>query len=136
MKRSTRRKRSKTRFALDLTPMVDVVFQLLIFFMITMKFVDLQAGLPVDLPQAQSAEQQSPNLPTVTVKADQQVFIGDTLVEVDGLKDALAQVMSEQGSDIVVLRADANVTHGMTVQVMDQIKQSGVRRVAIAATNQ
>ncbi len=133
MKRSIRRKRLQERILLELTPMVDVVFLLIIFFMVTTTFIDFESGLPIDLPQAQSAEQQNSNLPTVTVNSNQELFVGKTAVTIDQLQDALSQTMSGSDLDIVVLRADAEVPHGLTVQVMDKIKQSGVRRVAIAA---
>ncbi len=133
MKRLIRRNRLNERIVLELTPMVDVVFLLIIFFMVTTTFIDFESGLPIDLPQAQSAEQQNSNLPTVTVTAEQEVFVGKTAVTLDNLKDTLVQTMSDSDLNIVILRADADVPHGMTVKVMDEIKQSGVRRVAIAA---
>ena len=103
--------------------------------MVTTTFIDFESGLPIDLPHAQSAEQQNSNLPTVTVNAQQEVFVGKTAVTLDTLKDTLTQTMSGSGLDIVILRADSDVPHGITVRIMDEIKQSGVRRVAIAAAN-
>ena len=124
MKRSIRRKRLRERVLLELTPMVDVVFLLIIFFMVTTTFIDFESGLPIDLPQAQSAEQQNSNLPTVTVNSNQELFVGKTAVTIDQLQDALAQTMSGSDLDIVVLRADSEVPHGLTVQVMDKNKNN------------
>ncbi len=117
---------------IDLTAMVDVVFLLIIFFMVSTTFISLETGLPVDLPQAQTAEATPSDLPTVTVTPDERVFIGGALMELDTLTGMLQQMISDTGQTTVVLRADASVPHGFVVQVMDAIKQSGAQRIAIA----
>ncbi len=117
---------------IDLTAMVDVVFLLIIFFMVSTTFISLETGLPVDLPQAQTAEATPSDLPTVTVTPDERVFIGGTQVQPDALAAILQQLIVDTGQTTVVLRADATVPHGFVVQVMDLIKQSGAQRIAIA----
>lgn len=117
---------------IDLTAMVDVVFLLIIFFMVSTTFISLESGLPVDLPQAQTAEATPSDLPTVTVTPDERVFVGGTQVEPDALAGILQQLITETAQTTVVLRADATVPHGFVVQVMDLIKQSGAQRIAIA----
>ena len=117
---------------IDLTAMVDVVFLLIIFFMVSTTFITLETGLPVDLPQAQTAEATPSDLPTVTVTPDERVFVGGALVDLDTLAGLLQQLIGDSGQTTVVLRADATVRHGFVVQVMDLIKQSGAQRIAIA----
>jgi biopolymer transport protein ExbD len=128
-RRGFRRRRA---VGIDLTPMVDVVFLLIIFFMVSTTFISLETGLPVDLPQAQTAEATPSDLPTVTVTPDERVFLGGALVDLEALLTMLQQVIGETGQTTVVLRADATVQHGFVVQVMDAIKQSGAQRIAIA----
>ena len=117
---------------IDLTAMVDVVFLLIIFFMVSTTFITLETGLPVDLPQAQTAEATPSDLPTVTVTPDERVFVGGAVVDLDTLAGLLQQLIGDSGQTTVVLRADATVRHGFVVQVMDLIKQSGAQRIAIA----
>lgn len=117
---------------IDLTAMVDVVFLLIIFFMVSTTFITLETGLPVDLPQAQTAEATPSDLPTVTVTPDERVFVGGAAVDFETLAGLLQQLISDSGQTTVVLRADATVRHGFVVQVMDLIKQSGAQRIAIA----
>ncbi|MBA2667711.1 MAG: biopolymer transporter ExbD [Trueperaceae bacterium] len=115
--------------------MVDVVFLLIIFFMVSTTFISLETGLPVDLPQAQTAEATPTEWPTVTVSRDEQIFVGGAAVGLDTLPALLADLIEASGQSAVVLRADGTVPHSLVVRVMDLIKQSGATRIAIAAGN-
>ena len=132
MARRERRSSALRAPGLDLTPMVDVVFLLIIFFMVSTTFITLESGLPVDLPQAQSPQSTISDLPTVTITPDEGIFLAGAPVEEAALSATLRSVLDEQGLSVVVLRADRSVPHGTTVRVMDLIKQAGAQRIAIA----
>ena len=123
---------SRQNTLLDLTPMVDVVFLLIIFFMVSTTFITLESGLPVDLPQAQSATAQASEVPTVTVNSERAIFLAGSQVQEADLVAALRAQLEASGQGTVVLRADQNVPHGLTVRVMDLIRQAGAQRISIA----
>ena len=89
--RYSRRSRRFTRqgLSLDLTPMVDVVFLLIIFFMVSTTFITLETGLPVDLPQAESSQATSSEVPTVTITRDEGLFLSGAPVAEEDLLEAL-----------------------------------------------
>lgn len=112
--------------------MVDVVFLLIIFFMVSTTFITLESGLPVDLPQASSAQAQATDVPTVTVTREEVVFLGGAEVQEGDLVGLLRAQLEASGQGVVVLRVDQTVPHGRAVRVMDLIKQAGPQRLVIA----
>ncbi len=129
-----RRSRSLSRSGplLDLTPMVDVVFTLVIFFMVSTTFISLESGLPIDLPQAQNNEAQSAEQPTVTITGEGRIYLAGAEIDEAGLVTALRPLLADRKNKTVVMRADQSVAYGLPVRVMDLIKQAGADRVAIA----
>lgn len=133
MRRRRQRRLVGPGLSIDLTAMVDVVFLLIIFFMVSTTFITLESGLPVDLPQAQSTQAQASGLPTVTITAAQEIFLSGAQLSEEDLLTALQARLAEEGENgVVVLRADSSVPHGLTVRVMDVIKRAGAQRIAIA----
>lgn len=132
MLRARRSSRFRPGPSLDLTPMVDVVFLLVIFFMVSTTFITLESGLPVDLPEAQTSVAEPSTLPTVTVTKDGQIFFGGVIVAEAQLAAIVRQDLETTGQTTVVLRADREVAHGVAVRIMDLLKQAGAQRIAIA----
>ncbi len=131
-RRLTRPRPALQGAGLDLTPMVDVVFQLVIFFMVSTTFITLESGLPVDLPQAQTTQAQAADTPTVTITQDGRIFLAGAEVRESDLVSALRAALAESPSPTVIMRADQTIQYGLPVRVMDLIRQAGAERVAIA----
>ena len=112
--------------------MVDVVFLLVIFFMVSTTFITVESGLPVDLPDAQTSITEASDLPTVTIDKDQHIFFAGQAVTQETLASMVQQELAASGQTTVVLRADRSVPYGTAVLVMDLIKQGGAKRIAIA----
>ncbi len=126
-------RRSRREPVINLAPLVDIVFLLVIFFMVTSTFITPETGLPVDLPQATSGEARPSGAPEVVVRADGEVFWKGKRVGDDELLVVLRGALASYKPGTVILRADRATPHGRVVHVMDIIRRAGAKRVAIAA---
>ncbi len=116
----------------DLTPLIDVVFQLLIFFMLTTTFINVESGVKVDLPSGDFAAVSEKRNAVVTITENNVLYLNNHLVDPNYLIEKLRDETKDNPNPLVVLEADQNVTHGKVVRVMDLIKKSGIERIAIA----
>lgn len=115
---------------LDLTPIVDVVFNLLIFFALSLNFAATSGGINVKLPSASSAEPVKSEQLTINLTQAGQVYYNDKEINIDELPAKLQSI--EDKESIVIIRADNNVPHGQVVEVMDIVKSEGFSKLAIA----
>lgn len=116
----------------EITPLVDMVFLLLIFFMLSTTFI-VSPGIKVNLPQS-SAEKVTHEKKEVQVviTEDNKVFVESMLVDMEGLEQRLVEAAQQDPQTLVIIKADAKALHGKVVEVMDLAKQSGLNRMAIA----
>lgn len=113
-------------------PMIDIIFFLLVFFMMSMLSMVVQKSVPVNLPGAQTAKVDIQKKVPITVTADGSVFVNDTKTNIDGMIKYL-QIEQVKGTDMtVVLRADTAAQYGAFVQVLDTLKQMNITKIAIA----
>ena len=117
---------------LMIIPMIDIIFFLLVFFMMSMLSMVVQKSMPLTLPQAESAKvSMTRNIP-VTVTADGAIYYERDLMSLRELTEHLAEDAA-RGEDIsVILRGDAAASYGTVVQVMDVVKRLGIEKVYIA----
>jgi len=125
-------KRSRTlNTRLDVAPMADVVFLLLIFFMLSTSFV-VQPGIQIKLPKAVTSEIQLKKDLILTITAENILFLNEELVTLDELGEALQAAFAQRKDRILIIKADQEVKHGMVVQAMDIAKMNGADRLVIA----
>ena len=117
---------------LMIIPMIDIVFFLLVFFMLSTLHMVEQKTLPVQLPAAQASQGDSKKQIAVTVTVNGQIYIEDEIVPVELLKERVKAELSRQQDAFFVLRADRNVEYGRVVAVMDALKAVGVQRLSVA----
>jgi biopolymer transport protein ExbD len=117
---------------INIVPMIDVIFAILVFFMTSTLFLTRSEGLPVNLPQASSSQQQQESPATLTIDAQGNLFFNRQGITDDRLKAAIEQAKGEQPNFLVIINADEAVPHGIVVKAMDQIRQVPGARLAIA----
>ena len=117
---------------LDMAPMIDIVFQLVLFFMVSTTFVT-SPGIQVDLPRSSAqtviAEKKDVN---VWMTVDGAVYIDEEPVTESELDRTFRKAAADDPSTLVVIKADQGVQHGRVVTVMDMARAEGLTRLAIA----
>ena len=119
---------------INLTPMLDVVFIMLIFFIVTATFIK-EPGVDVDRPDAFTAEQQFDAAILIAISGNDEIWIDRKQVDSRSVRDAIERLHLENPRGGIVIQADENSTHEQLVIVMEAAKQVGVTNVAIASTN-
>lgn len=116
----------ETRAVVDLVPMIDVVFQLILFFLVSTTFAMLP-GIKLDLPLSTTAESARTNGVTITVSAAGAVFVNSEEVPLASLDDALLALPVDVPKDTVPvsLESDASVPSGTIVTVLDSLRRTG-----------
>ena len=124
----------KTRLigALESTAMADIIFLLLIFFLLSSSFI-LQTGIKVDLPQVTRTEQQAKKDIVVTLTAKEELYLDGVKIPWTRFRLALEERLAGAGSKTVIVKGDAAVSLGRTVAVMDLARELGAEQLAIAA---
>ncbi|MEM1168900.1 MAG: biopolymer transporter ExbD [Cyanobacteria bacterium P01_H01_bin.35] len=117
---------------INILPMIDVIFSILAFFIISTLFLTRSEGLPVDLPKAATSQLQRTEQITVTIDEVGKVFLNKELIEVDALEKAVRQLVLPNQKSIVTIKADEDVDHGDVVAVMDKLRKIDEVKLAIA----
>ena len=128
---------SETPFEINIVPMVDVIFSILAFFIISSLYLTRSQGLPVNLPTATTAETQLPDSITVTINVNGEIFVNRQPIGISELEERVrSQIGSGSNSQgLVIINADERVTYGRVVGVMDRLRQVEGVRLAIATQN-
>ena len=116
----------------NITPLLDIVFIMLIFFIVTATFVK-ESGIQVDRPSARTAVVQEHAAILIAIDADDRIWINRRVIDVRAVRASTERLHLENPQGSVVIQADKKSSNGTLVQVMDQVRLAGVERIAIAA---
>ena len=120
--------------SVDITPMLDVVFIMLIFFIVTATFVK-ESGIDVDKPSAATAIVQEKASILVAIDADNQVWINRRQVDLRSVRSIIERLHAENPKGTVVIQADKESINDTLIQVMDASRRAGVYDIALATSD-
>ena len=126
-----RSKREGRSVFVNTTSFIDVLFVLLLFFMVSTTFIS-QPAMNLDLPKAQHSQTTRQPSIVIYVREDGAVYLNDELVDVGLLEQSLATRLASSADKSVVLEADSRVSHGRVIEVLDVIKGAGAVKLTIA----
>ncbi len=125
-------RRSVKKARIEIIPMIDTIFFLLVFFMISTLSMSQFKGMPVNLPKAASGQQAPAESAAITINKQRQIFLDKQAVDKTALGDLLRQQLVKNPDLLVVINADDGVEHGHVVEVMDIARSANVAKMAIA----
>ncbi len=128
------RKKERKAATIDIGPLMDMVFILLIFFVVTSTFTR-ETGVEVSKPQAQTASQLEKENLLIAITREGTIHVNERQVDIAGLRDILADILVKNPEREAVLISDKAAMTGSLVQVIDACTLAGVKKVSIAALN-
>lgn len=128
-----RKKSDAEETGIDLTPMLDVVFIMLIFFIVTTSFVK-ESGLDVNRPSASTTKKKERASILVAISNSGEIWIQKRRIDIRSVRANIERLHAESPEGTVVIQADKASETGVLVQVMDQIRLAGVESISVAAS--
>ncbi len=125
-------RRAPRKARIEIIPLIDTVFFLLVFFMMASLSMAVYRGMPVNLPKAASGGQAIQENAAITVTEDGQLYLNKEPVALETLPGHLKGLLAANPDLVVVINADEGVPHGRVVTVLDEVRGAGVSRLAIA----
>jgi biopolymer transport protein ExbD len=125
-------RRGMKKARIEIIPMIDTIFFLLVFFMISTLSMSRFRGMPVNLPKAASGQQAPAESAAITIDKDGRIFLNQQTIDISTLGESLRRQIEKNAEMLVVINADDAVEHGRVVEVMDIARGANVAKMAIA----
>lgn len=123
---------AKKKARIEIIPMIDTMFFLLVFFMIATLSMTMQHGMPVNLPEAKSTTEKVSEPVSLTITEQGDLFFNKENITITGLSKRLQSMLLTNSDPAIVINADQKVEHGLVVKVMDTVRLNGIHKMAIA----
>lgn len=128
-----RKRRGRSTPEMQISPMIDMIFLLLVFFIVSTMHMSQVKTVPVKLPVAQNTQNQKKTTLNIAVKADNTIWLEDKKITLDNLVQTAKTKTSGIDKVSAVIRADTTADYGTVIRVMDKLKGAGVTQFGMAA---
>ena len=125
-------RKASEKARIEIIPMIDVIFFLLVFFMISTLSMTINRGLPVNLPTAATSQKDMRDNVSLTVMQDGKIFLNKEPVTLQDMGPRVKAALAADPRLAVVINADGHVLHSTVVDILDELRQAGVSGLAIA----
>ena len=132
MRRSKRIKKQEEA-EINITPMLDIVFIMLIFFIVTTSFVK-ESGIDIQRPSAKTSEKKKQASILIAINQAGEIWIDRRRVDIRAVSSNIEKLKAESPEGSVVIQADKNALTDILVKVMDQVRMAGVKKISVATS--
>ena len=127
------RREEEDSFAMDMTPLIDVVFLLIIFFMVSTVFVDFSRKMDINLPTSKSSlVDETPKTLEIQMSKDKKITLAGKNINILGLEQILKKLDVESKKQTAIIRADKVLPYGEVIEVMGILQKAGVLDISVA----
>ena len=127
------RKEEEDSFAMEMTPLIDVVFLLIIFFMVSTVFVDFSRHMDINLPTSKSSViDEEPKTIEIEMSKDKQIFFAGDKTTILGLEQSLGKLDVKTKRQTAIIRADKVLPYGEVIEVMGLLQKAGIPDISVA----
>ena len=127
------RREEEDSFAMDMTPLIDVVFLLIIFFMVSTVFVDFSRKMDINLPTSKSSlVDETPKTLEIQMSKDKKITLAGKNINILGLEQALKKLDVESKKQTAIIRADKVLPYGEVIEIMGILQKAGVLDISVA----
>ena len=119
-------------FSINLLPMLDVIFAILAFLIVSTLFLTPSQKLPVNLPSAVTGETSDESQITLIIEADGAIALNNQSISLDNLVSEVKKIVNSDYNSVILINADEEVTHGKVVKIMDSLRTIDHIKLAIA----
>jgi len=123
--------KQRKKVIINITSLIDVLFLLLIFFMVSSTFLE-QPGMKLELPETKGHTQEKVDKLILEINADEELILNGSTIALSNLEGKFKELLPSLEEKSLILKADKHVTHGIVVKVMDIAKLSGLEKIVIA----
>ena len=116
----------------NIVPMIDVIFSILAFFIVSTLFLTRSQAIDVNLPQASTARLEQQTQITVTIESNGNIALNRQKIELENLQNSVGKLIKSTNRSLVIINADRAVSHGQVIEVMDRLRQLEGVKLAIA----
>ncbi|MGL5956038.1 MAG: ExbD/TolR family protein [Brevinema sp.] len=125
------KKATKLSTDISMAPMIDIVFQLLTFFMITSTFIQT-ASLNVSLPESQTSDSMQNQQNTITLYKEGTISWNDQPITFQDLSTKMQELYQQNPDSVLVIQGDEGISYGSLIQIMDQARSTGLNKLSLA----
>ena len=126
-------KREEDNFAMEMTPLIDVVFLLIIFFMVSTVFVDFSRRMDINLPSSKSSIiDEKPKTLEIKMSKDKKIFLAGKPITLLGLEQTLRKLDVKGKKQTAIIKADKVLPYGEVIQVMGLLQKAGIPDISVA----
>ena len=126
------RENNKSESQINILPMIDIIFAILSFFIVSSLFLTRIDSIKVNLPESLTATREKKKPLIITININEEIYLEQKLISINNLSKSVEKISKELENSLIIIRADSAVKHGFIVSVLDELRKIGDLKIGIS----